>query len=246
MIWPGHDSTLRCDRAQEQITLLLYGELGDEDAHQLEQHLAGCAECRDEMEVTRALSSAMAILPVREPSPNLLAQTRLRIDEALEQAPRHSWLRQLGQSLSTDFRLLRTAPAAGALLLFAGVVLGGAAGFLIGHPQPAPPAAFVDPASSPIAGVTSVSEDPASGTVRVEYSRLVPEAAVGPAADPVIRSLLVAGTRAPLNAGVQSAALGLLAIVVVAVGGAGLAYRRYKGYDQMSTYTLVNKNAGRE
>ena len=61
-----------------------------------------------------------------------------------------------------------------------------------------------------------------------------------------------AGTLTPANAGDGvltltgwSAALGLLAIVVVAVVGAGLAYRRYKGYDQMSTYTLVNKTAGR-
>ncbi|KAK9821811.1 hypothetical protein WJX81_008502 [Elliptochloris bilobata] len=60
------------------------------------------------------------------------------------------------------------------------------------------------------------------------------------------------GTLTPANAGDGmltltgwSAALGLLAIMVVAVVGAGLAYRRYKGYDQMSTYTLVNKGAGR-
>lgn len=61
-----------------------------------------------------------------------------------------------------------------------------------------------------------------------------------------------AGTLTPANAGDGmltltgwSAALGLLAILVVAVVGAGLAYRRYKGYDQMSTYTLVNKTGGR-
>ena len=61
-----------------------------------------------------------------------------------------------------------------------------------------------------------------------------------------------AGTLTPANAGDGmltltgwSAALGLLAIVVVTVVGAGLAYRRYKGYDQMSTYTLVNKTPGR-
>jgi len=210
MIWPGHDRTLSCDAAHDQITLLLYGELGDADCHQLEQHLAGCADCRDEMEVTRALSSAMAILPVREPSPNLLAQTRLKIDEALEQAPRHSWLQQMRQSLWTDFHLLRTTPVAAASLLFAGAALGGFAGFRLSHPHQEPPA-FVDPASAPIAGVTSVVEDPTTGTVRVEYSRLVPEMAVGPAADPVIRSLLLVGTRAPLNPNVQSAALSLLA-----------------------------------
>jgi anti-sigma factor RsiW len=211
VIWPGHHSSLSCARAQEQITLLLYGELGDEDGHQLEQHLAACAECRDEMEVTRALSSAMAILPVREPSPNLLAQTRLKIDEALEQAPHNSWLQQLGHSLGTDLRLLRTAPMAAAGLLFTGAALGGFAGFHAAAPPHAEPPAFVDPASAPIAGVNSVAEDPATGTVRVEYSRLVPEMAAGPASDPVIRSLLVAGTRAPLNPNVQSAALSLLA-----------------------------------
>ena len=208
MIWPGHDSNLSCDAAREQITLLLYGELSDEACHRLEQHLAGCADCRDEMEVTRALSSAMAILPVRELSPNLIAQTRVKIDEALEQAPRDSWLTQFRRSLWTDFRLLRTAPLAAAALLFAGAGLG-FAGFRLANPPAAQPA-FVDPGTEPIAAITGVAQDPASGMVRVEYSRLVPGAAVGPAEDPIIRSLLLLGTQAPLNTSVQNAALGLL------------------------------------
>src|SRR6201986_825000 len=117
MTWLGNDGTLSCDAAHEQITLLLYGELSDEACHRLEQHLAGCADCRDELGVPRALSSAMAILPVRDPSPNLIAQTRLKIDEALEQAPRDSWFTHLRRSLSSDFRLLRTAPLAAAAML---------------------------------------------------------------------------------------------------------------------------------
>jgi hypothetical protein len=208
MTWPGHDATLSCDAAHEQITLLLYGELSDEACHRLEQHLAGCTDCRDELEVTRALSSAMAILPVREPSPNLLAQTRLKIDEALEQAPHDSWVTHLRHSLWTDFRLLRTAPLAAATMLFAGAGLG-FAGFKLAHPSAAT-AAFVDPGTQPIAAVTGVVQDPVSGMVRVEYSRLVPGAAVGPADDPIIRSLLLLGTRAPLNTSVQDAALGVL------------------------------------
>ena len=152
MIWPGHDTTLHCDAAHEQITLLLYGELSDEACHRLEQHLAGCAECRDEMEVTRALSSAMAILPVREPSPNLIAQTRVKIDEALELAPRDSWFTHFRHSLGTDFRLLRTAPLAAGALLFAGAGLG-FAGFRLANPPAAEPA-FVDPGTEPIAAVT--------------------------------------------------------------------------------------------
>lgn len=208
MIWSGHDATLSCEAAREQITLLLYGELSDEACHRLEQHLAGCAECRDELEVTRALSSAMAILPVREPSPNLIAQTRLKIDEALESAPRDSWFTQFRRSLWTDFRLLRTAPLAAAAMLCAGAGLG-FVGFRLAQP-PAAQEVLVDPGKQPIAAVTGVSQDPTTGMVRIEYSRLMPSAAVGPADDPIIRSLLLAGTRAPLNTSVQNAALGLL------------------------------------
>jgi hypothetical protein len=210
MTWPGHDGTLSCDAAHEQITLLLYGELSDEACHRLEQHLAGCADCRDELEVTRALSSAMAILPVREPSPNLIAQTRLKIDEALEQAPPDSWFTHFRRSLWTDFRLLRTAPLAAATMLFVGAGLG-YAGFKIARP-PIATQALVDtgPDTEPIVAVTGVSQDPASSLVRVEYSRLMPSTAVGPADDRIIRSLLLLGTRAPLNTSVQNAALGIL------------------------------------
>jgi Putative zinc-finger/HEAT repeats len=208
MTWPGHDGTLNCDAAHEQITLLLYGELSDEACHRLEQHLAGCVDCRDELEVTRALSSAMAILPVREPSPNLIAQTRLKIDEALEQAPPDTWFAHLRRSLWTDFRLLRTAPLAAAAMLFFGAGIG-YAGFRIARP-PVATQILVDPGTEPIAAVTDVSQDPATSMVRVEYSRLMPSAAVGPADDPIIRSLLLLGTRAPLNISVQNKALGIL------------------------------------
>jgi len=215
MTWPRHSGTLSCDRAHDQITLLLYGELSDEDCHQLEQHLAGCSECRDELEVTRALSSAMAILPVREPSPNLVAQTRMKLDEALEQVPRDTWFTQLRRSIATDFRLLRTAPLAAAVMLFAGAGLG-FAGFRMAQPQPS---TVVERESKDIAVVTGISQDSSSGMVHVEYSRLTPAMAFGAADDPLIRNLLLAGTRAPLNPSVQTTALGLLAHTCSAADG---------------------------
>jgi hypothetical protein len=207
MTWPGHDGTLSCDAAHEQITLLLYGELSDEACHRLEQHLAGCADCRDELEVTRALSSAMAILPVREPSPNLIAQTRLKIDEALEQAPHDSWFTHFRRSLWTDFRLLRTAPLAAAAMLFAGAGLG-FAGFKLAQP-PAVTQPTGNTISQHAAAVTGVTQDP-TGMIHVEYSSLMPFEAAGPADDPKIRSLLLAATRAPLNTAVRDSALALL------------------------------------
>ena len=219
MTWPGHDGTLSCDAAHEQITLLLYGELGDEACHRLEQHLAGCADCRDELEVTRALSSAMAILPVREPSPNLLAQTRLKIDEALEQAPQDSWFAQFRRSLWTDFRLLRTAPLAAATMLVVGAGLGYAS-FKVAHPPVSAGTIISDPPPQRIAAVTGVMQDP-TGMVHVQYSSLMPFEAVGPADDQNIRALLLLGTRVPINTSVQNAALGLLTHTCVGAADCG-------------------------
>jgi HEAT repeats/Putative zinc-finger len=198
-----------CDTAHEQITLFLYGELPDESYHALEGHLAGCEACRQELEVARALAGAMAILPVQEPSPNLLAQTRLRLDEALDRMPRTSWLQRVRQSMLTDFSLLRTAPVAAAALLFAGMGLGGYAGFRSAQPSSQPVLPNPD-APITIAGVSGVSQRPESGLVQVEYSRVVPEVAIGPADDPAIRQLLAAGVRSPLAQGVQTSSLALL------------------------------------
>ena len=42
-----------------------------------------------------------------------------------------------------------------------------------------------------------------------------------------------------------SAALGLVALMAVAVGGGVMAFRRYKGWDQLKGYTLVQKDTRR-
>ena len=42
-----------------------------------------------------------------------------------------------------------------------------------------------------------------------------------------------------------SAALGIMALLAVAVGGAVMAYRRYKGWDQLKGYTIVQKDTRR-
>jgi anti-sigma factor RsiW len=63
---------MNCNLAQEHIVLSVYGELPDDRAHQLEQHLAQCERCRQEMEAVSALHKAMSASPVVEPSPNLL------------------------------------------------------------------------------------------------------------------------------------------------------------------------------
>lgn len=60
--------------------------------------------------------------------------------------------------------------------------------------------------------------------------------------------LLQEGTLTPKEAGVGmltltgwSAALGMLSLISVVVGGAVWGYWKYKGYDKMTAYTRVSK-----
>ena len=101
---------------------------------QLEQHLAECEPCRRELEAVQALSKAMSLLPVEEPSANLIARSRMRLEEALDAVPHGSWLLRGWQRLTgrvsgaCDPRRLRF-PACWWL----GLTAGGYSGYLAGE-----------------------------------------------------------------------------------------------------------------
>ena len=104
---------MNCETAQQNIVLASYGELADDATHGLERHLADCEECRKELAAMKALMEVMAFAPVLEPSPNLVAQSRMHLDEALDKlTPRERTvfelkhyqglkLRTIGEMLST-------------------------------------------------------------------------------------------------------------------------------------------------
>ena len=72
---------MKCDVALDKIVLATYGELPDEHVASLEQHLAECEACNRELRALLAMHEALASQPVIEPSPNLVAQSRMRLDE---------------------------------------------------------------------------------------------------------------------------------------------------------------------
>jgi len=59
--------------------------------------------------------------------------------------------------------------------------------------------------------VSSITREPNSETVKVNYNRLVPETLQGSLDDPRIRQLLLLGTQNNVNAGVRGDSVGLLA-----------------------------------
>jgi hypothetical protein len=81
---------MKCENAQQNIILAQYGELPDELQFPLEQHLGTCEDCRREWNALLALNEELALTPMIEPSPNLLAASRMRLDEALDTLPPRS------------------------------------------------------------------------------------------------------------------------------------------------------------
>jgi hypothetical protein len=213
---------MNCEGAQENIVLAVYGELPDDRAHQLEQHLAQCERCRQEMEAVAGLQKAMAVLPVAEPTASLLARTRLRLDEALDAMPHGGFFLRRWQSFRRGLGRLVSAPVMASVVLLAGLAGGGWEGYRAGLqkgmqmasaavPAASPAGAVADLDASQIAGVNSITLEPNTENVEVRFERVVPETAFGTLDDPQIRNLLLLGVHDSDNPSVHDNSLDLLA-----------------------------------
>jgi Putative zinc-finger len=209
---------MKCDKAQENIALAAWGELPDELRLQLEQHLTECEACRVELEAVQGLVKAMALLPVDEPSANLLARTRLKLEEALDALPRENWLVRLTQRFSLGMSRLRSAPLAASTLLVLGIAAGAYGGYRAGaRVHDTAQASLIMKAvqqnavPAKIANVSSIEQVPNSNDVVVNYNRLVPDSIQGSLNDPQIRQLLLLGVRNPATPDVRDDSVGLLA-----------------------------------
>lgn len=215
---------MNCEQAQECVVLALYGELPDDEAHQLELHLAACERCRQEMEAVEGLQKAMSMAPVEEPTPSLLARTRLRLDEALDAMPHGGFFLRQWQSLRRGAGRLASAPVMASALFLTALVAGGWSGYRLGQRvEKATHSALVAKSSAPvvpimaqlnsqnIAAVSSVTEQPESGDVEIRFDRVVPETVFGTMQDPQIRRLLVAAVRDRANPAARRDSVFLLA-----------------------------------
>lgn len=209
---------MKCELAQEQIALAAWGELPEEQRLQLEQHLKECEACSTEMEAVQALAKAMSLVPADEPSPNLLARTRMRLEEALDALPRENWLVRTSQRFSLSMARLRSAPLAASVLLMMGLLAGGYGGYKVGaHVHDSVQRAMILKAAqqhdtdAKIASVNSVILEPDSKNVVVNYNRLVPDSIQGPVDDPQIKQLLLLGAQNRMNPDVRDDSVGLLA-----------------------------------
>jgi len=214
---------MNCELAHERIVLAAYGELPDEQVHELDRHLAACNDCSQEQEQLRALKTLAAAYPITELDPNLVARSRMRLEESLDAIPPKRWYERVGQRILNNFASLQAAPVAAVLLL----IVGGGAGTLGGYEYAAaraahnggrviePPAkAEVQPAESAppeIANISSIEREPNSEIVHVTYNTVTPQHIQGSLDDPSIRQLLMLASENASSAGVRDDSVGLLA-----------------------------------
>jgi len=201
---------MKCERAQEQIVLQIYGELDDELAVGLERHLTDCEACRLEFAEMHGMGEQLAHLPMVEPSPNLLAQSRMRLDELLDNEGEHGFGTRLRASFFRWVGLLESAPALAVLLVGVGF-LGGdfALRYRLAHTPHLP--VVVTNTQGAIANVSGIVQTPHTDLVQVKYNRIVPEVMEGSLDDPQIRKLLLVGMQANATEGVRTDSVALLA-----------------------------------
>jgi hypothetical protein len=209
-----------CELVHERIVTAAYGELPDEQVHELERHVAGCPECLREREQMVALKVLLEAHPVMEPAANLVARSRQRLEETLDALPPKRWYERLGERMLNNFASLQGAPVAVCLLLVVGMGAGSLGGFefaqgrvahtAVTNPQPI---AQPEPPASPaeIASISSIVREPNSEMVEVRYNRLVPQQVEGSLDNPSIRQLLMLASQNAASPAVRDDSVGLLA-----------------------------------
>jgi anti-sigma factor RsiW len=209
-----------CELGHERIVMAAYGELPDDAAHELERHLASCLECHKEREQIRALKLLAEAYPVEEPAANLMARSRMRLEEALDALPPKTWFERFAQRVSNNFASLQSAPVAACLLLLIGAGAGSLGGYHIAQArasQPGPstptPTSGVpgNPTAAEVANVSSIVRQPNSEEVVVRYNQLVPAEIRGSLDDDEIRKLLMVASANSNSPGVRNHSVELLA-----------------------------------
>jgi len=217
----GRTFDMNCELAHERIVMAAYGELPDDTAHELERHLATCTVCGQEREQMRALKLLADAYPVEEPNANLVARSRIRLEEALDALPPTRWFERLLQKVRNNAASLQSAPIAASLLLVIGGGVGSLGGYFVAQNHAArasEAAASATPVSKPadqtdaeIASISSIEREPNSEFVAVHFNQIVPREIHGSLDSPEIRRLLMLASENATSPGLRDETVSLLA-----------------------------------
>jgi hypothetical protein len=204
---------MKCEWVRENIVLHVYGELADDVRHELEQHVARCADCALELRAEQNFHELLTQDRAEEASPNLLASSRMRLQEALETAKQGTFWSRLPFDPMHWLQQVRFAPALAAVIL----ILGFGAGMLTGYrviprtPGQISQTQITDQGPNPaIAGIDSITQDPSTSQISIKYNTVSPQQYSGQLNDQKVQELLLYAARNN-NSGVRVDSVGLLA-----------------------------------
>lgn len=205
---------MKCEWVQENILLYIYSELADDARYELEQHLGRCPECAAELKSARAFHGSLSRLPVAEPTPNLLAGARMRLQEALETAPQGGWWQRLTFDPASWLRQVRFSPALAAVIFMIGFGGGIGAMYKMTPTDRGPIGVIHDPVPVPqeasITGIRSVVQQPGSDQVNIKFDTVQTQEATGNLNDQRIQQLLLFAARSNYSSGVRMDSVDLL------------------------------------
>jgi hypothetical protein len=214
---------MKCEWVRENIVLEVYGELADDARHELEQHVARCADCAAELKAEQQFHALLerdrATNPLMQgPSPNLLAASRMRLQEALETAKQGSFFSRMAFDPANWLRQVRFSPALASAILILGFAGGvGTTYKLYSHTarplgssivSSTPTTPAVNDAS--ITGIESVTQEPGTNQVTIKYNTVSTQEAQGSLNDQAIQQLLLYAARNNYNSGVRMDSVGLM------------------------------------
>ena len=218
---------MTCNETHTTMILAVYDELADDRLHQLQQHLQGCAVCTEELEQLLALKTLATALPVEEPDANLVARSRIRLEEALDRLPPKRWYDRVAEWLTRSAAGMAAAPLAAGVLLLTGIGAGTLVGYHVAQrraanvamQQAAQESAASAAASNEQAGhvqpsvanVAQIAEVPHTGMIDIRYSTLEQRHVQGTLDDPEIRDLLMYASQEAPNPMVRDHSIALLA-----------------------------------
>ena len=202
---------MKCEWVQQNILLYVYDELPDDARYELEQHTARCAGCAADLKAQRDFHSGLSQFQLADPSPNLLAASRMRLQEALENTQQGGWWHRLVFDPFAWIREIRFAPALAAAIFIVGFAGGtGTAYKILKDAQPPEvQSSAAAPSESSITGIRSVTQQPGN-QITIKYDTVSTQEAQGSLNDQKIQQLLLFAARNNYNSGVRIDSVGLL------------------------------------
>jgi hypothetical protein len=203
---------MKCEWVRENITLHVYGELADDARHELEQHVARCADCAAELKAEQEFHALLSQERAEEPTPNLLAASRMRLQEALETAEQGRFWHRLAFDPANWLRQVRFSPALASAILIFGFAGGVGTSYKVLGRQPASVTggATPTPAEASITGIRSITQDPGTNQVNIKYDTVSTQETQGSMNDQRIQQLLLFAARNNYNSGVRMDSVDLL------------------------------------